>query len=184
MGLKCYITKKSCTDGENPTKKLNIWVTSHFKVSFWRKKKWNSNVRCADPILIGLKEFRHKQFQVNRTSISGRRCFWWFKGEKAKWSAFKNIFITYSKFQQFNKNCRKIRQKCAFLGAINWNPVLSYFWGIEGSLSPLNRQKHLLQLILVRLTWIFLCLNSFSPMRMGSAQRTFEFQFFFFKKPP
>ena len=27
----CYTTKNSCTDGGNPTKKLNFRVTSHFK---------------------------------------------------------------------------------------------------------------------------------------------------------
>ena len=27
----CYITKKSCTDGGNPTKKCNFWVTRHFR---------------------------------------------------------------------------------------------------------------------------------------------------------
>ena len=30
----CYVTKRSCTstDGGNPTKKFNFWVTSHFKI--------------------------------------------------------------------------------------------------------------------------------------------------------
>ena len=37
--LKVHVIyqKKSCTDGGNPTKKINFWVTSHFKGA--RKKK-------------------------------------------------------------------------------------------------------------------------------------------------
>ena len=31
----CYITKKSYTDGRNPIKKIQFWVTSHFNQWLW-----------------------------------------------------------------------------------------------------------------------------------------------------
>ena len=43
-------------------------------MSFLKKKILNSNVRCVDPIRIGLKEL-HTKFQVNRTVLDGEGIF-------------------------------------------------------------------------------------------------------------
>ena len=61
--------KKSCTDGGNPTKKLNFWGTSHFKFeenTFHIPERWNLICKFYELSKDGMKKLQRKLELLNK----------------------------------------------------------------------------------------------------------------------